>query len=125
MQADPDCGQVDFGTQCRDRETLAVADCDGDGAACDGTCVCTQHHATPYTVGPAGERPIAELLPGRFKAAVGIVNGYCGYVVPDPDFSTYVSVLTDNGDHYEETNACSRSFAGMVLEAYRDMASAR
>ena len=125
VQADPDCGEVDFGTQCRDRETLLVPDCDGDGAACDGVCVCTQHHATPYTVGPSGERPIAELLPGRFKATVGIVNGYCGYVVPDPDFSTYVSVLTDNGDHYEETNACTRSFAGMVLGAYQDMAETR
>ncbi len=122
VQSDPDCAGVDFGTQCRDRATLNVNDCDGSGGICDGVCDCTQHHATPYTVGPADEAPIADLLPGRFKAPVGIVNGYCGYVVPDPDFSTYVSVVTDNGDHYEETNSCSRSFATLVLDAYADMA---
>jgi MFS family permease len=29
-----------------------------------------------------------------------------------------VSVFTDNGDHYEETNSCSESFAPLVLAAF-------
>jgi hypothetical protein len=123
VQADPDCAQVDFGTQCRDRETLSVTDCDGEATACNGVCECLRHHATPYVVSNDGDAPIAELLPGRFKAPIGIANGYCGYVVPDPDFSTYASVLTNDGDHYEETNSCSRAFAPLVLDAFARMAA--
>jgi hypothetical protein len=124
VQADPDCAQVDFGSQCRDRETLTVTDCDADGTACDGVCECLRHHATPYVIASDGAVPIAELLPGRFKAPIGIANGYCGYIVPDPDFSTYASVLTNDGDHYEETNSCSQAFAPIVLDAYARMAAA-
>jgi hypothetical protein len=104
VQADPDCADVPY-EDCRDR--AAVNDCD-----------CVQHHAVPYVPREDGGAAIADLLPGTFKAPIGIANGYCGYVVPDPDFSTYVSVFTENGDHYEETNSCSRSLAPILFEAF-------
>lgn len=105
VQSDPDCAQVDWET-CRNE--VAVGDCD-----------CLHHHAAPYTISADGAPPVADLLPGTFKAPIGIANAYCGYIVPEPDFSTYVSVLTEDGDHYEETNSCSRQFAPILQDAYR------
>lgn len=104
VQADPDCAAVPY-EDCRGEET--VGDCD-----------CLHHHATPYRISDTQPTPIEALLPGTYKLPVGIVNAYCGYIVPEPDFSTYVSVLTDDGDHYEETNSCSVSFGELVLDAF-------
>ncbi len=108
-QADPTCASVDYDSACRDRDTVTV-----QGVTCD----CLRHHATPYVLSEDSAPPLDARLPGRFRAPVGIANGYCGYVVPEPDFSTYASVLGDNGDHYEETNACSRWFAPLLFDAY-------
>jgi hypothetical protein len=30
-------------------------------------------------------------------------------------------VLTDDGDHYEETNSCSVSFGDLVLDAFLEL----
>lgn len=104
VQSDPDCATVPY-EDCQDEET--VGDCD-----------CLHHHAVPYRISDTHPVPIAELLPGTYAVPVGIANAYCGYIVPTPDFSTYVSVLTDDGDHYEETNACSISLGDLVLDAF-------
>ncbi len=109
VQADPDCVAVPY-EQCQDTAG-SVGDCD-----------CLKHHAVPYRItDDASLDTIEAMLPGTFKAPLGIVNAYCGYIVPAPDYNTYVSVLTDDGDHYEETNSCSGSFAPLVLEAFASL----
>lgn len=104
VQFDADCAAVAW-EECVSRETL-------------GDCDCLKHHAAPYRISDAHPVPIAELLPGTYAVPLGITNAYCGYIVPTPDFSTYVSVLTEDGDHYEETNSCSQSFGDLVLDAF-------
>lgn len=109
VQFDPDCADVPY-ESCKDT--------DGEVDGCD----CLQHHAAPYRITDEPDLDTIEaMLPGTYKAPVGIVNAYCGYIVPEPDYNTYVSVLTDDGDHYEETNSCSGSFAPLVLEAFASL----
>jgi hypothetical protein len=67
--------------------------------------------------------PIIDLLPGTYKAPLGITNAYCGYIVPGPDFNTWVNVTTEQGDHYEETNSCTGSFGDLVLGAFTELAA--
>ncbi len=103
------------------------ADCDDVpweqciGAEAVGDCDCLYYHAEPYVITDDGTPPIDQMLPGTYRAAVGITNGYCGYIVPGPDFNTFVSQLTNDGDHYEETNSCTPAFAPLVLDAYRSI----
>ena len=99
-----------------DCDGVAFADC--KGAETVGDCDCLHYHAEPYTISDAGAPPLDQILPGTYRAAVGITNGYCGYIVPFPDFNTWVSQLTEDGDHYEETNSCTPQFAPLVQEAY-------
>jgi hypothetical protein len=107
-QWDPDCADVSW-DECRN--TDAVGDCD-----------CLHAHAAPYTISDdGGVLPINDMLPGTFKAPIGIANAYCGYIVPQPDFSDYVSIFTDDGDHYEETNSCSRDFAPLVQQGFIEL----
>ncbi len=120
VQGDPDCAGVDWGTECVETDEVAGNGC--TDAGCDGTCDCLNHHEEPYRTSDAHPKTIAEMLPGTYKAPLGITNSYCGYIVPTPDFSTYVSVLTDDGDHYEETNSCSQSFGDLVLGGFADLA---
>ncbi len=123
VQYDPDCGSIDWDTECKSSESIGVAsDCDGDGPLCDGTCDCLHSHAAPYRVSDTLPTPVMDLLPGTYKAPLGITNGYCGYIVPGPDFNTFVNVTTENGDHYEETNSCSASFADVVLASFGELA---
>jgi len=105
VQWDADCAGVDD-AECMDN-TGSVGDCN-----------CLQYHTVPYRISDTSPTPIVELLPGTFRQPVGIANAYCGYIVPTPDFNTAVSVLTDDGDHYEETNSCSSSFGDLILDAY-------
>ena len=108
-QTVPDCATVPF-EECKDT------------AGSVGECDCLKHHAAPYRFTDDDTVDTIEaMLPGTFKAPVGIANAYCGYIVPEPDYNTYVSVLTDDGDHYEETNSCSVNFAPLVLEAFASM----
>ena len=108
LQQDPDCVGVDF-EECRIAE--AVGDCD-----------CLSYHTAPYRLSDDPEiGSLSSMLPGTYKVPVGIANGYCGYIVPGPDFNTYVSALTEQGDHYEETNSCTPEFAPLIQEAYRGM----
>jgi hypothetical protein len=109
---------VQFDIDCVD---VPFEDCKDTDNEIDG-CDCLHHHAVPYRItDDASLDTIASMLPGTFKAPIGIANAYCGYIVPEPDYNTYVSVLTDDGDHYEETNSCSGSFAPLVLGAFAAM----
>lgn len=125
VQVDRDCDNVDWGAECVDESDIAVADdCDGaEGTECDGRCDCLRAHAVPYVLSHNYTTPIVDLLPGTYKAPLGITNAYCGYIVPEPDFSTYATVLTEDRDHYEETNSCSSSFAELVLNAFTTLAA--
>jgi hypothetical protein len=105
VQTDPDCAGVDY-EDCRDTDAV-------------GNCDCLHDHVAPYTIGTdPDQKTIAEMLPGTWKAPIGIANAYCGYIVPGPDFNTYVSVLTEDGDHYEETNSCGKDTAPLLLQAF-------
>jgi hypothetical protein len=121
VQADPDCVAVDWPSQCSGTDVVQVEDCDGDGSVCDGVCECLHSHTAPYTINDGDETPIADFLTGTYRAPIGIANGYCGYIVPSPDFNTYASQLTEDGDHYEETNSCGKDFAPTILEAFAGM----
>lgn len=105
VQWDADCNDVDEATCLA--STGSVGDCD-----------CLKYHTAPYRISDTQPTPIVDLLPGTYKQPLGITNAYCGYIVPAPDFNTEVSVLTEDGDHYEETNSCSVSFAEIVLDAF-------
>jgi hypothetical protein len=108
VQTDADCATVPY-ADCKD--TDAVGECD-----------CLHDHVAPYVISDdSSMKDIADMLPGTYKAPMGITNAYCGYIVPNPDFNTYVSVLTEDGDHYEETNSCSGSFGGIVLDAFASL----
>ncbi len=122
-QHDRDCDGVDFAAQCKNTDSVTVgSDCDGDAGACDGVCNCLQTHAAPYRISDTLPTPIIDLLPGTYRAPLGITNAYCGYIVPGPDFNTYVNVTNEQGDHYEETNSCSGGFADQVLGAFSSLA---
>lgn len=111
VQAPEGCADVDY-ADCT--TTAQVGDCD-----------CLHAHAAPYRLSDTGASSISDLIPGTYKVPLGITNAYCGYIVPAPDFNTYVSVLTpDNGDHYEETNSCSKDFAPLLQDAWLALADA-
>jgi hypothetical protein len=104
-QQDADCVGLDY-ADCKD--VAAIGECD-----------CLHYHAVPYRISDdSSVTALIDMLPGTFKAPLGIANGYCGYIVPEPDFSNYASQLTEDGDHYEETNSCAGNFATLIQEAY-------
>lgn len=109
VQASDACATTDF-ADCVDEKTV-------------GECDCLHHHATPYRISDAGAGTIESLMPGTYKVPIGIANAYCGYIVPQPDFNTYVSVLTEDGDHYEETNSCSKDFATLIQDTWLALAA--
>ncbi|GDX80709.1 hypothetical protein LBMAG42_25200 [Deltaproteobacteria bacterium] len=85
-------------------------ECDGaDWGVCreeptDGLCPCEQMHAAPYTISyDAAVPPLAETLPGPYRAVIGLTNGYIGYVIPEPDYSSFTNAITGiEGNHSEE-----------------------
>lgn len=109
VQASDTCATVDF-ADCVEHENL-------------DECGCLHHHATPYRISDAGADTIEAMIPGTYKIPLGIANAYCGYIVPGPDFSTFVSIFTEDGDHYEETNSCSKDFAPLLQDAWLTLTS--
>ncbi len=104
VQASDSCATVDY-ADCKDKDAL-------------NGCDCLHAHAAPYRISDNGVGSIESMIPGTYKVPLGITNAYCGYIVPAPDFNTYVSVLTDDGDHYEETNSCSKDFGNLIQDAW-------
>ena len=103
------CDAVDY-TAC----SQSTGDIDG--------CDCKQMHAVPYRLNddPAVRPMIEGLAPDpevRFRATLGMIDNYLSYIVPEPDFTSAVSLLTDDGDHYEDTVSPSASFATQLQAA--------
>ncbi len=104
-QHDSDCDELEW-EQCVD--TDAVDDCD-----------CLDVHAWPYTLDSTGQAPpLLDLLDGEYVSVLGMTDNYFGYIIPQPDFNTDVSLLSDeDGDHYEDTVSLSPTFATRLQEA--------
>jgi hypothetical protein len=103
-QHDHDCDALDW-VQCTD--TDEVDDCD-----------CLAVHAWPYTISHDPDTPpLLDLLDTEYRAVVGMADNYLSYVVPEPDFNTSISLLTDDGDHYEDTVSPASSFGTRVQQA--------
>ena len=110
-QHDVDCDEVPFEI-CADRT--------GPAAECD----CLSMHAVPYAVEVEdGFEPMVDLLDRPFRFAVSASGNYMGYIVPRPDFNTAVSLLTDDGDHYEDTVSASPLHGDLLLAAQRSLSN--
>lgn len=99
-QHDPLCNDLPSFATCKD--ALVRDDCD-----------CTKLHAWPYATGPdASVPPVLDLLEGaKYRAVVGAADSFYAYMVPEVDFNKAVNVLSDEGDHYEETVSASYALA--------------
>ncbi|MBM4367698.1 MAG: neutral/alkaline non-lysosomal ceramidase N-terminal domain-containing protein [Deltaproteobacteria bacterium] len=84
------CDDADWST-CREQET-------------DGDCACEDMHAAPYVLSYDEAMPaLADTLPGPYRAVIGLANGYIGYAIPEPDYSSIANAITGiEGNHSEE-----------------------
>ena len=57
------------------------------------------------------------LMRGGWRGSRLAVVNYLSYIIPEPDFNTAGTLLTDDGDHYEDTGSPSRVFATRLREA--------
>lgn len=105
-QHDPDCDDVPW-SQCR--SAFSVGDCD-----------CLRYHAEPYEIleGGAAYTPITADLRGEYKAVTSMTSTYLSYIVPSPDVNTSVSLLSEDGDHYEDSVTVSYDLADRYLETW-------
>ncbi|MDP7114860.1 MAG: hypothetical protein QGH45_23000, partial [Myxococcota bacterium] len=102
-QHDADCNEVEW-SDCND--TTEFGDCD-----------CLAIHAWPYTLNPdPAVPPLLDSLDTDYRAVLGMLDTYAGYIVPQPDFNTHVSLLTEDGDHYEDTVSMSYLFGTKLQE---------
>ena len=62
-------------------------------------------HAWPYTLShDPTQAPLLDSLGTEYRAVIGMADSYLSYIIPEPDFNSEVSLLSDrNGDHYEDT----------------------
>ncbi len=106
-QSDPDClVEIDSYDDCV--YTDSVGDCD-----------CLSMHAWPYRLSDEpGHEPLLDHLDTEYRAILGMTDSYFSYVIPEPDFNRYVSLFTDDGDHYEDTVSGAAVFGDRVLEAH-------
>ncbi len=110
-QHDSDCDAVPFEI-CAERTSPA------------GDCDCLDMHSVPYAVEDADAfEPMVDLLDREFRFAVSASGNYMGYIVPLPDFNTAVSLLTDDGDHYEDTVSASPLHGELLLAAQRSLSN--
>jgi hypothetical protein len=105
-QHDQACNSVDFDA-CMETDSL------------DG-CNCLSIHRWPYTISHDPEvPPLLETVDTEYGAMLSMVDNYLSYVVPEPDFNTWVSLLRDDdGDHYEDTVSPSPLFSTRWQEAH-------
>ncbi len=103
-QHDPDCNGMDY-EDCR--ETSAIGDCD-----------CLAVHAWPYRISyDDSVPPLLDLVDQPHKAVIGMADNYLSYIIPEPDFNKDVSLLSDDGDHYEDTVSPAYVFATELQKA--------
>ncbi len=103
-QHDHDCDALEW-EQCSDE--FEVDECD-----------CLSVHAWPYTLNhDASVPPLLSLLDTEYVAVLGAADNYLSYIIPEPDFNTRVSLLTDDGDHYEDTVSPGSNFGTRLQEA--------
>ncbi len=89
-QHDADCNDLDY-EDCR--ETSNIGDCD-----------CLKVHAWPYRLSDDPTvPPLLDLVDQPHRAIIGMADNYLSYIIPEPDFNKQVSLLSDDGDHYEDT----------------------
>jgi hypothetical protein len=102
-QHDSDCNELEW-SECTD--TTEVGDCD-----------CLAIHAWPYALNPDPTvAPLLDSLDTDYRAVLGMLDTYAGYIVPQPDFNTHISLLTEDGDHYEDTVSMSYLFGTKLQE---------
>jgi hypothetical protein len=102
-QHDPDCNALEY-SDCVDELSL-------------GECDCLKVHAWPYELNPdPAVPPMLDLLDTEYRAVLGMTGDYVSYIIPEPDFNTRASMLTDDGDHYEETVSPAHNFATRIQE---------
>jgi hypothetical protein len=115
-------GAVYFRQHPRACDVVAWADCRETDGEIDG-CDCKKMHAVPYTLNDdASVRPMLELLDTDYRAVLGMTDNYLSYIVPEPDFNTDVSLLGEDGDHYEDTVSPSPHFGTGVQRAQERIA---
>lgn len=115
-------GSTYFPQHDHDCDALSYAECQDAQAV--GECDCLAVHAWPYRI--ADDPSLAPMLEGldtELRAAWSMTDSYLSYVVPEPDFNRWVSLLTDDGDHYEDTVSPSAVFGTRVLEAQQRLAA--
>ncbi|MCB9682132.1 MAG: hypothetical protein H6733_11765 [Alphaproteobacteria bacterium] len=105
-QHDPDCDDVPF-DDCR--EAFTVGDCD-----------CLSLHAWPYVLSDDDPalHPVLDDLDTPYKAAISMTSTYLSYILPEPSVNHAVSLLTDDGDHYEDTVTPAWDFGTLYLQTW-------
>lgn len=110
-------GSVYFVQHPRACDAVDYADCRVTDRELDG-CDCKQMHAVPYTLNDdPGVPPLLDLLDTEHRAVLGMTDNYLSYIVPEPDFNTKVSLLGEDGDHYEDTVSPSPHFGSELQRA--------
>jgi len=102
-------GATYFPQHDSDCDALAYADCVDELSV--GDCNCLKVHAWPYRINPdPAVPPLLDLLDTDYRAVLGMTNDYLSYIIPE------VSLLTDDGDHYEDTVSPAHNFATRIQE---------
>jgi hypothetical protein len=108
-QHDPNCNDVDYSV-CQ--LEMTVDDCD-----------CLHAHVWPYRISyDDAQQPLLNAWEGTgvtYRAIIGMSDNYLSYIIPEPDFNSSVSLLTDDGDHYEDTVSPAHDFGTRVQEAQK------
>ncbi|MCB9778576.1 MAG: neutral/alkaline non-lysosomal ceramidase N-terminal domain-containing protein [Alphaproteobacteria bacterium] len=97
-------------------DSIAYEDC-RERMSLDG-CDCTRMHASPYRLSyDETQAPLLDAFDLPHEAVVGMADNYLSYIVPEPDFNKEVSLLSDDGDHYEDTVSPTWVFATELQKA--------
>ena len=104
-QHDPLCNDLLAFSECTQR--FELDDCD-----------CLTLHNWPYTLAASPDvPPLLDLLDTEYRAVLSATDSFYSYIIPRPDFHEGVSVLSSDGDHYEETVSASYALAARWQEA--------
>lgn len=103
-QHDADCDAVSW-EDCRTQTTI-------------GACDCLAMHAVPYRLSDdTAQEPLLDALDTKYRGVLGMTDDYLSYILPEPDFHTSVSLLSErDGDHYEDTVSPAYDFGSIVQQ---------